>query len=356
MTEKPQPAIEAARTIHGNGVRRYPRFSLRMLLIAVTLVACVLGWGVYQYRRYQDERDAIDVLHQYHDTTTLTGAQRTPGKSPQMPEWEQEPVIDLAQLKHGRIYRPIETLMLNRGVLEDRTVQTLQKFPALRTLSLVKLKIRTKLDPIAGHPSLTNLGIVKTKLSDRDVDTITRLAHLRELTLTDGKLFPVNAAERISTLPLRGLTLGDFWVSDRALENIAANKSLKMLSLKKCTTSPHGLLQIGQLHELLWLDLSGTNVDDRLFTQFTFPNLAALDLTDCAITDEGARGIARNANLEHLVLRNTQITDQGVKELVAFKKLRAVDLTGCKLTQESQVTLSAMPSLDPSLVSTGPVP
>ncbi|WP_425617397.1 hypothetical protein NA78x_001072 [Anatilimnocola sp. NA78] len=344
------PASETAPQ-NSKRFRRYPKFSLRTLLIAITLIACLLGWSVYQYRLYKRERDAVAILVARFEALCFTRVHQTPGQALRLPD--RVPVIDLAQLRNGRIYRPIEIVVVDEGTLDDAAVETLRSFHSLKRLTLIGCDSQTTLDPIAGHNSLRNLIVARTRLHSRDIDSVVSLTNLRSLSLGPGDHMPRDCAERISGLHLTSLTLDEMLVSDTALKNLTAQNSMECLSLPKCTVSRDSLLLIGRLRELIWLDLSGTKVDDRLFTHFTFPKLEILDLADCPITDEGVVGIVRNKEIIRLVLRNTQITDRGVKELAKLPKLLALDISGCKITNEAQKTLDSISTLDPTEVVTG---
>ena len=51
-------------------------------------------------------------------------------------------------------------------------------------------------------------------------------------------------------------------------------------------------------------------------------NLEFLDLSDCAIGDEGLRHLRGLSKLEYLYIRNGRITDIGLKHLEGHENLR----------------------------------
>src|SRR5262249_41382448 len=57
-----------------------------------------------------------------------------------------------------------------------------------------------------------------------------------------------------------------------------------------------------------------------------------LVLRESGITDAGLKEVARLANLHHLGLYNTPVTDVGMKELAGLKNLRTLDLGFTKVT------------------------
>jgi hypothetical protein len=109
-----------------------------------------------------------------------------------------------------------------------------------------------------------------------------------------------------------------------------------------------------------WLDLSHTQVDDALFAPEVQPaweinrlnlestrvtdasmtviasmkTLEELDLSQCAVSDDGIQALANHPALRQLWLSNTQITDASLKTLATIPKLERVAIDGTAITDQ----------------------
>ena len=72
-------------------------------------------------------------------------------------------------------------------------------------------------------------------------------------------------------------------------------------------------------------------INDALVTRLaTLPNLAIINLYDSSMTDEGARALARNQNLERVLLGGT-ISRAAVAEFAKLPKLSAISIRSSEL-------------------------
>lgn len=97
-----------------------------------------------------------------------------------------------------------------------------------------------------------------------------------------------------------------------------------------------------------WLDLTGTEVDDRLFldAKETPWEIVRLGLESTKISDASLPLIAEMKSLSELDLTNCNITDEGLKSLEGHPTLRSLWLAGTKLTDESLAILASIPRLE----------
>ncbi|MDW7996018.1 MAG: hypothetical protein RMI91_15330 [Gemmatales bacterium] len=86
--------------------------------------------------------------------------------------------------------------------------------------------------------------------------------------------------------------------------------------------------------EVTELDLSGTRVTDAGLKELAaLKKLTELNLQRTPITDAGLKELAALQNLRKLQLWNTRITDAGLKELARLKSLAVLCVGGTKVTQ-----------------------
>ncbi|MBU1220477.1 protein kinase [Myxococcota bacterium] len=76
------------------------------------------------------------------------------------------------------------------------------------------------------------------------------------------------------------------------------------------------------------------------------PSIEYLDLSETMVTSRSMAGIGRMKNLKHLILKNTTINDEGIKFLSESRKLKTLDLTGTKVTDSCSVYLNNMTMLN----------
>jgi hypothetical protein len=91
------------------------------------------------------------------------------------------------------------------------------------------------------------------------------------------------------------------------------------------------LLKLGE--QIVWLDLSGTNITDKGVQQVgKLKNLTRLSLDNTAISDKGLSYLQQSKSLLYLNLYTTQITDKGLRSLEGIKNLQALYLWQTQVT------------------------
>jgi hypothetical protein len=95
------------------------------------------------------------------------------------------------------------------------------------------------------------------------------------------------------------------------------------------------------------LDLRETKVTDAGLKDLAgLQSLQVLRLSFTPVTDAGLKELAGLKSLQVLSLHSTSVTDAGLKELAGFKSLQAMDLGGTKVTDEGLKELARLKSLD----------
>ena len=120
------------------------------------------------------------------------------------------------------------------------------------------------------------------------------------------------------------------------------NKSLMAVNLINVAhfTDEHldALLKLEE--QIIWLDLSGTDITDLHLQQIgRFRNLTRLSLDNTPITDKGLASMKTLENLMYLNLYGTNITDKGIQGLGNCKKLKSLYLWLTKVTPEGVAAL-----------------
>lgn len=201
--------------------RRFHRFSLRTLLISVTVGSCLIGWYVAQS---QNQRACVGVIVENGGRVIYAHSYRT-GKfdanaNPPGPKWLRDWLgLDYFDHVHG---------------------------------------IDFSKQDIAGLPDLSAVSEIKTLwLRNTNLDDLTVVSHLTEL---------------------ENLWIGETQVHD--LSPLSRNKKLKWLSLER--TNVQDLSPLNGLADLRTLNISGTKISAESLKQFRElnPNCSILGEAD----------------------------------------------------------------------------
>ena len=132
--------------------RRWPRFSLRTLLILVTLLSIALGWFVHRGERQRRAVAALKAVGgEVYYATDLTGAEKSFGLGRWLPRdyFDEVYLVSLsgrndvtdANLAHVRDLTRLEWLDATHTEVTDAGLANLQGLTRLRTLELTRTKV-----------------------------------------------------------------------------------------------------------------------------------------------------------------------------------------------------------------------
>ena len=103
-----------------------------------------------------------------------------------------------------------------------------------------------------------------------------------------------------------------------------------------------GLVPLGEIENLVWLNLRGTKITDAGLAHLAkATSLTRLHLEKTEITDAGLAHLAGLENLEYLNLYGTKVTDAGLEHLAGLKKLKRLYLWQTGVTKEGAEALIA---------------
>jgi len=154
------------------------------------------------------------------------------------------------------------------------------------------------------------------------LDTLCDIQRLEHLTVRKVALTKEDI-RRIARLKIRKLTLSENGLADEMVDPLGRMTNLRSLSLEG-NKNIHHPKALGELTDLTFLDLERTSFDD-----------------------EGMALLRPFANsLVHLLLANTNVSDDGLRHLSGFVNLERLHLSGCpNVTRKSLVELAELPKL-----------
>lgn len=162
-------------------------------------------------------------------------------------------------------------------------------------LSLSSSKIKhSNLRFLNRFPDLQSLDLGNLELRNSDLENITKIRSLRDLSLA-----------------------GNLEVGDLGLGVIATSyPDLASLSLAFTSVTDEGMVHLLRLQHLKELNLAGLAIHDRAVEYLSVLPLQRLDLSDTVVGDEGLRELTKCKTLKSLSLvHTTNVTDSGLEAM-----------------------------------------
>jgi hypothetical protein len=272
------------------------RFSLRSLLVAITLLAMGLAWFAYWREGKRREAAAGDwVLHHGGGIAEFHSREAT------NPPWW---VRCLAETLPDRCLRTVTYVDFLKDPT-DADLAVLRDLPNLKQLNLNDAASVTPkgLEPLAKMRHLEVLYLMRTPVGDKGLAHAQNVHGLRELWVEGTGITDASVPWIVSNPKLTHLDVDGAKITDRSAPHLAKLQNLEVLALRNTQITSRGLAEIARLPRLKHLYLTGTAVDD-----------------------EGLRHLAEVETLETLDVRLTSVTVAGREQ---FRRAKP----GCRLEQ-----------------------
>ena len=295
----PEPNLQPASVVKPK--RRWLSYSLRTMLLLVTLLCVWLG---VQVNRANKQRRAVEAIEK------LGGAV--------MYDCEE------------RRYRPGGSGSKPPGPAWLRTLIGRDYFDTVVQVDLVDLYDEDAIDIVLQHaaklPDIQYVGSWSRspRISDNELVRLKGLTHLEQLAFSFDDVSDTGLAQLRGLVQLRGLWLSrNGMITDSGLKQLAELTKLEVLTLSRTKITDAGLEHLKGLSQL-----------------------TALDLGDTQITDAGLEHIKNFGALRFIILKNTKVTDGGLAHLKGLRELRGLWVSGTNVTEEGMQDLkNALPNL-----------
>ncbi|MEN6451088.1 MAG: hypothetical protein ABFC96_11405 [Thermoguttaceae bacterium] len=378
--------------------RRWYQYSLRSLMIFGTLCAFACSWFAVKRQQAETQRQAVEALAFSDDRLCLVKYDYEVDdkghwircESPPAPDWLLKllgrdffaTVVEVSNSEMsaegngfrgnnireqiGKLTR-LRKLRLYRSNATDADLLHLHDLAQLRELSLFNAQITDAgLRQLTAFPQLQVLavGSRENDITDRGLETLKRLTHLRELRLTcrrvsDAGMRRIGRLGHLETLeictdgiidagleslrPLRNLkSLRAGIVTDTGLRTISELAGLEELALDVTKVSDSGLERLSALPRLRNLDFWGRSAI-RVGSLRSLPRLEELSISSA--TDANLDGLAELRGLRHLVIKG-DFTDAGMRNLESLKRLHTVMLGSPAVTGAAMKHLKPLTELE----------
>lgn len=237
---------------------------------------------------------------------------------------------------------------------------------AVKQLEIVSLNARCIADDdlrfIAALPRLTSIevnvgganedvGRQGPGCTDRCAEHLSKAAGLETLWIQDGDKLSDQFVDQLTagTGKLKWLELDSPLLTDESLRFLAERcPHLEHLSLDSTRLTDAGVGQLVGLKNLrsLWLH-SGVSAETVALTA----TLREVVLTGCLVSDQGAAALASLRDLERLVLRGPELTDEQFGFFRSHPALHDIILNGSRLTRDATLpVLESMPNLESVII------
>jgi hypothetical protein len=331
----PERSTESGPTRDSVRKRRWLRFSVRTMMIAVLVAAVALSWPI---RRANIQRRAVAALKKAPGKVYIAYDFEYDGNwrvkhnaSPWAPAW-------LRRLLGDEFFQEVDTVAV-QSPASDETMEILGEFPRLRLLHLRDCSgIVDGLVQLRGMRNLETLELCGPSITDAKLAILSEMKHLRVLELndtsvTDAGLTHVAAQPALQSLMIRG----------------REGRAARLAGPSVARVTDAGLVHLTGLHRLRLLEIStAPGITDLapLDPSRNLPELRVLQLHDTGVTDAGLAPIAGNTALVSLNLRSARITDAGLAHLRGLTDLKNLLLDHTRISDAGLANLSGLSALN----------
>ena len=281
--------------------RRWFRFGLRTLMLALTVLCVWLGFKVNAARRQREAVQAIlqaggEVAYDYQTVPVPSvpdsfNINRNATLS--APTW-------LRSLFGDDFFCNVILVNFNNGLSPDFDLDRLASLPSIRRLN------------IRSSPANTGATPPRRSIRDADLAALAKLSQLRELLLVRQE------------------------IEGPGLQSLVGLKHLKQLHLARTLINDAGLEQVGKLTTLENVVLTPDRITDAGWHYLsTIPrlNFDLMGLPNIQISDSRLEALSRLDNLDVLSIHNAHFTDEtSLKRLQNLRNLGGLNFLDCDIT------------------------
>jgi hypothetical protein len=345
--------------------RRWFRYSLRTLLVAMTIVSLGIGWWVNSARRQQKAIAQINSLVDLsHSRVSVFYDYQTAGPRSIL-DWGEYYRTTIN--KNGESWLPpkvlsslgqdffhnVSTVYFSGGSFASTASEGLANGSHPMDESVLK--------DVGALVRLSDLSI-DFPVTDAGVAHLANLRGLRSLEISNASGLTDESLRILSRLPrLEALRLFGCQFTDHGLAHLSAMRQLKLLNLNELHNEKRdsgftsdGVAQLSKLSNLEALSLSfptTQSVADGIGQLAALKRLRMIDLIIPTIADADVRFLPSLPELEEINLARTNISGTCLQDLGGLRKLRVLLISNTRVSDETIPYLVKLPALEAIYVS-----
>jgi len=301
------------------------QFSLRALLILVTLAAVFMGYFAWRLRIARIHDAAAEAIARAGGEVAYSD-QFYGGVSRLTP---YQPKTNFLGFWCSKLFGGDPTRkMVSVKLFDDESATIIAKYN-LRDLKIVSF---------AGGASITDAALAQLAVCDK-----LQVLYLERANVTDHGLETIGRHRR-----LEELWMANTPVTDAILPRLQELPALRCLDLRSTAITDEGMKQVAALPTmwLLYFD-SDRITDDGIRQLHASQSSQALWLGEKSSAVLDLANVAAIPNFEQLTLNGSMITDDRIAALKGSLKIKRLQLQTCtRLTDESLQTLATLPNLE----------
>jgi hypothetical protein len=216
--------------------RHWFQFSLRTLLIFMTVVALACGWLATKIEKKHSEREAVEAIIKLGGDV-MYDYQYTDSRKPSTPIW-------LANVLGEGLFDDVRDVDLENANADAALVHV-QVLTQLKTLALWESKVTDAgLAHFRGPSQLVWIALTNTSVGDAGLEFLDRLAELDYVDLSQTRITDAGLQHVKGLTQLEFLYLGKTKVTDAGLESLKDLTQLKILDLSETKTTDAGVKEL----------------------------------------------------------------------------------------------------------------
>lgn len=239
-----------------------------------------------------------------------------------------------------------------RGASGWDTEWMVPSFGRIEYALLQEAPLRTSDVELLRRFNIEGMILNKTVVSQPAFAAILKLSEIRELYFNSTRLDAAKIRQ-LATLPnLIGLELNDMELDDSSLDALGSCHQVEGLILNRATIKDESLRHLSRLPNLHALQLMNCGVTDAGAKQIVdgCPGLKFMVIDNTRMTDVASQEFARLPNLQTLSLRNVSITDDGIRKLTSCSTLKSLFVKNTKVASVGEEELrKSLPTLRVSI-------
>jgi Leucine-rich repeat (LRR) protein len=317
--------------------RRWMQFSLRTLLVVVTLTSFLLGYVAWEREQCRQGQQSLNKLEQL----MTSSANKVEKVSSTRPGW-------LKVLLGNDAFRGVKSVELRDTSLSDSDLHPLAAFPNLHSVRMEAPNVTDAgISQLRGLKAAEQFHFVRNRrVAGKCWEVMDGWRQLRSLSFADSDFCDGETPDFSALTNLKELDLSQSNINSPGAKCSLLPASLEVLNLSVTQTTDADLEQLGQLVKMRSLDLSSTYVRGMGLANLPAPlELYTLNLNAANISDVELASIARFTRLRQLQLNSTLISDAGLGRLAELTRLESLDISYNRISNKGLLHLRGLTNL-----------